>query len=137
MSEQNEPQDPFEGDSKSFEVTSEVDTAQLQKEISQRVGKQVQVALVIEFGKIASEANPGTLFVHPESVDGRSVRGVIESHTPRRSAPVAVPEAPSISDSADPEVQQAAAKLAEGKTLTTAEISAVLKAILGVAADQE
>jgi hypothetical protein len=112
--------DPF-GDSMTFEVTSEIDTYQLEQEISERVGKQVHVALEVPLGQIASKEHPATLYVSPGTVDGRTVRGAIVSHVPAQS------------DQSEREVL--VKKLTSGETLTQDDITSALKLLLGATSE--
>jgi hypothetical protein len=109
--------DPFDGDSMSFDVTSPIDISQLQEEISEKVGEQVQAVLSVEdIDHTISVGRPAVVFVHPKSLDGRTVRGAITSHVP------IVP----VTNEVSTEITAALEKLASGATLTTAEISLVL-----------
>lgn len=112
--------DPF-GDSMTFEVTSEIDTYQLEQEISERVGKQVHVALEVPLGQIASKEHPATLYVSPGTLDGRTVRGAIVSHTPVVADPT--------------EREVLIKKLTDGETLTQDDIAAALKLLLGASSE--
>lgn len=125
--------DPFDGDSKTFEVTSEINVEQVQREISERLGRQVRVALTIGLGEIASKDKPGVLFVSPADIDGRTVRGVVESHKPRKvlpPTPAHPANGPLVPNT--PDVAAAREKLAEGGRLTSTEVSNLFRDILGV-----
>ena len=119
------------GDSESYEVTAPINLAQLVEEIKDRVGKGVKVNAFLkceDIDQIASKERPALLFVSPASLDGRTVRAVINTHVPTAHVPV-VPVAPALID-ATPVASAAMDKLRAGKTLTTAEISAVLGALI-------
>lgn len=130
--------DPFtdehgRGKSKRFEITTPINLGQLQDEIEEALGFEVRLASSAPRPfEDASEDNLLTLFVDAdEDVDGRTVRGAIDSHRP--SDPTAtVPEAkaPAKVGDLDEDTQAAIAKLGEGETLSTKEISKVLKVLL-------
>lgn len=127
--------DPFGGDAKQFEVDKAVDVPRLQSEISRRVGVAVQIVLSYPEGyDTCSQEHPGVLFVHPGSVDARTVTSVLATHRPPDSgqpdpAP-SEPQTPSVAQ--DPALASIVAKLTEGKTLSTADLTKVIGALLGV-----
>jgi hypothetical protein len=114
--------DPFEGTSNSFEVTHPVDTIQLQGEIKAQVGQEAQVALSVDhFGHVPSPEQSAVVFVSPKGLDESAIREVIESHVP------------TVSPEPDSEMAAIDQKLRDGKTLTTAEISTVLRSMMNIA----
>ncbi len=130
---------PFEGNSVRLAVTREINVAQLQSEISQRLRSEVQVAIQTDSPThIASEQRPVTLFVSPSGVSERVIQAVVDNHVAKQvGQPVAGvdPDQPSAGfnvASLTPEGQALAQKLAEGKDLKVAEASDLLRAILGI-----
>lgn len=72
---------PFGEDAKEFEVTAPLDVSQFKAELEAKVGFEVHIALVQEDPFTpTSEDSPGVLFVSPESIDGRTVHGLIQTH---------------------------------------------------------
>ena len=114
--------DGFEG-SKPYEITKPIDLGVLISEISERVGEKVEAATSLEsIDHVPSQDRPALLFVNPASLDGNIVLEVVDAHV----VPVRVSALPVVS----PVVAAAMKKLKTGKTLTTAEISAILGASL-------
>jgi hypothetical protein len=129
MSDQVERIDPFDGDCESYKITSPINLSQLQAEIVERVDQPIRMVLSVDdIDHVPSEEHPAALLVSPESLDGRTVRGAIDSHKPKVAA-APVPTVSPIVD-ATPLVAAAIEKLRAGETLTTREISAVLEASL-------
>lgn len=77
--EDTEPVDPF-GDSKTFQVTKPVNLCQLLDEINAALDFTVQV--IMTGPSVPSEDNPGTLYVSPGTIDGRTIAGKIKGHDP-------------------------------------------------------
>jgi hypothetical protein len=130
-----EPQDPFADEdgtstSKQFEIAEgPIFLGQLQDEIEEALGFPVQTSLSIpDPDAQPSEDQPYVLFVAAEEeFDGRTVRGVISTHSADfPETPVPAPVEPT----ADSEAAQAALKrLHSGETLTTKEISVLLRGV--------
>jgi hypothetical protein len=126
--------DPFNGDCDSFEVTSPIEIVQLQNEIITRTGVEAVMICLTYDGPdaVISTEHPGTLFVAPKSLDGRTVRGAIETHVPAPAVPQVLPVPATPEVVITPDLAPIIEKLSAGKTLTTAEISLLLTALVGV-----
>lgn len=134
-------EDPFNGDSQQFEVDKALDLGRLQDEISHRVGVEVEVVLSYDKGMDhVSGDHPGVLFVHPGAVDKRAVTSVIATHRAQTFGEDAEPVQPAptpVADvTSDPALSDILAKLDDGKTLTTADLTKVIGALLGVSTAQ-
>lgn len=128
--------DPFgENQSKRFEVTEPFDLTTLVEAITSAVEEEdVQVAACVpDLSAPVSAENPAVIFVVPSSVDGRTVRGVLDTHlvpepeTPTEPAPEPPPLLPS--EPSD-DVADARDRLRDGETLSVEDLSLLLRAIL-------
>lgn len=64
---------PFEGEGVSLEVTEDVNPTQLVEEVYTRLGNRDRFQVVVHYqhyGEPISEANPLTLYVHPQASTG-------------------------------------------------------------------
>lgn len=130
--------DPFEGDSVSVEVTKQINVQQFQDELSRQIGRQVHVSLVVgeDMDRIASKEHPAILIASPRTIGERALTEAVARHVANDALlPGAVPQTASqpvavhnLSDDA----KAAAAKIADGKTLTTAELTTLMASLLGV-----
>lgn len=109
-------------DSAVFEVTKPIMLVQLQDEIEAKVGESVMVSSSQrDPDSEPSESNPLFLVVAPESLDGRSVRGVINSHIPNRDYGL----------SADAkENKSLVEKINAGQTLSPEEVTQALRMLI-------
>lgn len=107
--------DPF-GDSKTFEITKEVNEAQLQAEIEEAVGHPVQFGV----HRIPGETE-GILFISPgKEIDGRTVAGKIRTHKPD----------PYFGLTDEQRLQaEVAEKVRQGKVLSPEELTVMLQAL--------
>lgn len=115
---------PFEGQGKTLAVTKPVNVAQLLEEVYDRLGdhQKYNVVLVSEHDTgDFSEAQPGTLHVHPADADMRKVRGVVESHVPDPDWGL---------DEEAREIRDLKAKLVEGD-LDQQQMNALLRRLVG------
>lgn len=123
------PIDPFVDDdgkatSKTFDVTKPVSPGQLQDEIEAAVGEEVMLAFAKPVPDAeASADNPLTLFLTPDSVDGRKVRGVIDKHSPD----------PHYGLTEEGQARHAVLeKVKQGETLEPGELTMALQMLFGV-----
>lgn len=109
--------DPFDGNSKSFEVDKEINLAQLQHEIEDASGTTLQFSL----HRIPGETG-GTLYIAPgKDIDGRKVVGKIKSHTPD----------PLFGLTDEQRMRaQVAEKVRSGKVLTPEELTIILQSLV-------
>lgn len=119
--------DPFEGKGESIEVTRPINVSQLKNEITARVGQEVQIVLsVTDIDHVASPEHPAMLFLLPGNLNKQDVDEVIGAHVP-----IVVPAAVPVPTELPAETAAVMRKLNDGKTLTTAEITTLLKSIVG------
>lgn len=116
IDQRDNPTSPFDEETLDILVTKPVNVAQLASEISEALGVSHRISQ-------QETRNPGesVLFITPV-VDEVSVRELVESHEvdPRWGLPPL-----------DEMLEPALEKLRGGSTLTTKEISAVLRALVG------
>lgn len=130
--------DPFSGNSVRVSVNREINVGQLGAELSQRTKVEVQVALRTEDpSHLASENRPATLYVSPGNISERVIRDVVAAHTPTWEAGPQASGAPATTTTINPallpdEVQETVQRLERGETLKGAEISDLLRSILGI-----
>ncbi len=113
----------FEGEGKSYEVTKDVNPAQLIEEVYERLGKRDKyqvVATLEDDDSPVSEENPLVLHLFGD-VDLRTVRGVVESHEKDDSFGVSKEEA-ALNELAD--------RLRSGEDLSSGELNTLLRSML-------
>lgn len=115
------PSVPFEdteSPSKDFEVTKPIDVSRLQAEISEALGKSVQVIVAhTDLDKPIGPKNPAKVYVSADDdFDGRTVRGVITSHEGEST------ESKDLTKSVD--------ALRSGKDLSLKDLNAVVRTLI-------
>lgn len=137
---QEEPAEalPFEGNAVRVVVTKPIDVGRIQEELTRRTRAEVQVALQTDdIDHIASENRPATLSVSPGNLSPRVVQEVVDAHVANFEQPSqnGAPQAPTPSldaASVPEEYQPLVKKLADGKNLSAAESSDLLRYVFGL-----
>lgn len=130
--------DPFDGDSVSVEVTKQINVQQFQDELSHQIGRQVHVSLVLgeDRDRIASKEHPAVLVASPRTIGERALTEAVARHVANDALlPGAVPQTvsqPVAVHNLSDDAKAAAAKIADGKNLTTAELTTLMASLLGV-----
>ena len=125
-------QDPFEGDCVSVETTKQINLAQFQEEISEQAGREVSIALGgLGLGEIASKGKPGVVYASPKSIGERALREAYERHHADDSL-LEQPKQQTSTVTLDlsDEAEKALEKAHDGKTLTTAELTSLVTALV-------
>lgn len=128
--------DPFAGDCTEYVVTKPVDIGQLASEIqkSLKLKDLPQLVVRLKDEQQPSKSTPAVLWVSPKRISQDAVQRVLDRHIAINPAgPPAQDETqPSpLAASFDSGQQELVAQLQQGKTLTTAQLSDLLKAMLG------
>jgi len=117
IDQRDNPTNPFDEDALGFQVAKEINIAQLQVEIQEALGLE----RVMISSQATRDADTRVLFITPAQ-DEEAYERLIEAHTPDPNWGTAELGA---------EFYPALEKLRSGATLTTKEISAVLRVIMG------
>lgn len=130
--------DPFTDEdgndlSERFETTSPLALGQLVEEIKIATGvEDLKVASVVEdLDEPVSKSNPATVFVLSDEIKDRSqVQEVLDAHEPSLTFEDTRPELPAAKTPIEGDARTALEKLKDGHTLTTKELSTLIRAVL-------
>jgi len=83
----SDPTDPFRGDSQRFTWTRALELGQLQAEVAEALGPDIQLAVLHQYDdqdKVlpVDPKNPVTVYVTPSSVNVAALRQVMAAHRP-------------------------------------------------------
>ncbi|MGA5598387.1 hypothetical protein ACPCSE_29555 [Streptomyces cellulosae] len=127
VSDNGDPQDPFQGDSQRLSWSRDMELGQLQEEVREALGEQVQLAVLFEHDEhhvplpVDSE-HPAVIYVHPSSTDLGALRQVLAAHRPDPYYGMTEEER------AQAQVRE---KVAAGKPLTPDEMQLAFRMLLG------
>lgn len=120
----DKPQDPFGGDSETFTVDKDVDASQFEDQVAEALG--VDADTLMTSASTDAEGKTTVFIYSKDGLDRSKVQKVLKEHEPVVPvAPLTISTAP-----ADDEVQALVKSLKDGETLTTKELSTVLKSLL-------